>query len=176
MDTRKLADWLQILGNVGIVIGLFFVGFQIYQDRQLKRAELAAGYFENRILANSVAMGEDPQVSIVKAAVDPDAMTPEDAYVYFLNLDNWMSLWMRYSRLEELGMSSDDWQDFSGMMLDFGTPMGVRHVERWIRGNKHALPEEFVAKLRDQLSEPERASEFQQRLDYLLGKAPLPQP
>jgi len=88
MDTSKAANWLQIIGNVGIVLGLVFVGFQLYQDRQLKLAELSAGYFDSRILANSASMGEDPQKSIVKAAISPSTMTAEDAYVFLLNLDN----------------------------------------------------------------------------------------
>lgn len=169
METRKLADWLQILGNVGIFVGLFFVGFQLYQDRQLKQAELSAAYFAERISANSAAMGEDPHKSIVKAATDPDSMTAEDAYIYLLNLDNWMSFWMRSSRLEQFDLSSDDWQNFAGASLEFGTPMGIRHMERFL-SRPNNLPKKFVDKLREQLNEPGFASEFQRRLDQLLGK------
>jgi len=163
-----MADWLQILGNIGIVIGLFFVGVQLYQDRQLKEAELTSAYFESRIQANIAAMGENPQASIVKAATNPEAMTPEDAYVSFLNLDNWGSLWMRYSRLESLGLQNPRWQDSQGLFLEFGTPFGVRWAKHYIDTNGWVLPEAFREKLEAQVAEPERSKQFLRRLEQLL--------
>ena len=35
MESSKLGFWLQICGNIGILLGLVFVGVQLYQDRQL---------------------------------------------------------------------------------------------------------------------------------------------
>ena len=168
MEARKIADWLQVLGNLGIVLGLFFVGLQLYQDRQLKTAELVAGYFDTRIMANIGVMGDEPHRSIVKAATDPDAMTPEDAYIYFANLDSWMSLWMRYARLAEFGLVRDDWVEWSGMPLEAGTPMGIREVRSFVAANADVFPEAFRVKLKADLEDPARASAFQRKLDYLL--------
>ena len=40
MESKRLIDPVQIGGNLGILVGLIFVGLQIQQDRELKRAEL----------------------------------------------------------------------------------------------------------------------------------------
>jgi len=174
METQKLAHWLTIVGNLGIVVGLFFVGFQLYQDRQLKQAELSSAYFETRILSNIAAMGEEPQKSIVKAATNPDQMTPEDAYIFLLHADNWSSLWLRFNRLERLGLQAGaPWQEFSGLGLEFSTPIGLRWAERFIERTDEILPRDFVAKLKEQVREPGREAYFQRRLDYLLDNAPL---
>ena len=173
METRRLADWLQILGNVGIVIGLIFVGFQLYQDRQLKLADLAAGYFDSRILANSAAMGDEPFKSIVKAAVSHETMTAEDAYIFFLNLDNWKSLDMRSSRMQQLGLYTDSWQT-RGLILEAKTEIGLREMSHWLSQGTN-FPPEYMEKLQRQLEEPGLESEFKKRLELLLGKPPSPE-
>ena len=56
MDTAKVANWLQILGNFGVVVGLILVAVQINQNSEqiqqtasLSRAEAARELFFNRI-------------------------------------------------------------------------------------------------------------------------------
>lgn len=39
MDSRKLNDWLQVIGLFGVLAGLIFVGLQLRQDRQIAIAE-----------------------------------------------------------------------------------------------------------------------------------------
>lgn len=36
MESKRLIDPVQIGGNLGILVGLIFVGLQIQQDRELK--------------------------------------------------------------------------------------------------------------------------------------------
>lgn len=43
MNSNRVTYWLQIGGNLALLVGLVFVGVQLYQDRQLKRAELVLG-------------------------------------------------------------------------------------------------------------------------------------
>ena len=153
MKSNKVADWLQSLGNLGIVLGLIFVGFQLYQDRQLKLAELSAAYFEARIQANAAAMGDTPYRSIVKAAMNPSSMTPEDAYIFLLNQDNWRSLDMRYAALEGIGLGPNNWQEYSGLPLESKTPMGIRDTKYWMTKSNN-FPQEFRDKVHQELEQP----------------------
>ena len=167
MTPKTLADWLQVLGNLGLVLGLIFVGIQLYQDRQLKLAELRAAHFEARIMANSAAMGDAAYKSIVKAATDPESMTTEDAYIFLLNLDNWRSLDLRSASLERLGLYTESWQEYSGLILEAQTPMGVRDTRRWVEGGTN-YPPAFRDKVEALLNDPKQLDGFRERLEWML--------
>ncbi len=169
MRLNKLSDSLQILGNIGLVVGLIFVGIQLYQDRQLKLAELRAAHFEARIMANSAAMGDAPYKSIVRAATDPESMTAEDAYIFLLNLDNWRSLDLRSASLERLGLYTESWQEYSGLILEAQTSMGVRDTRRWVEGGTN-YPPAFKEKVEELLNDPTQLNGFRERLEWMLGE------
>jgi hypothetical protein len=44
MDSRKLNDWLQILGIFGVMAGIAFVGLELRQDRRIALASAVDAY------------------------------------------------------------------------------------------------------------------------------------
>ena len=66
MNTGKFNNWLQIAANLGILIGLILVGFQMRQNSELLGAELV--FMENqRLIDGARALaGEYPSSVFAK--------------------------------------------------------------------------------------------------------------
>ena len=60
MESSKVGYWLQVGGNIGILLGLVVVALQLYQDRQLKAAEMVMAQLDNAIQIRLALMGEEP--------------------------------------------------------------------------------------------------------------------
>ena len=71
----KVSDWLQIGANVGILVGLVFVGGQLRQEHQIASAELTS---ETLSAANEVAlvgMGEDLAGAYSRLQTTPEELS-----------------------------------------------------------------------------------------------------
>ena len=81
MNVSQLGNWLQVLGNLGIIAGLILVGIQISQNNQLTRIQLI---HESQIAAQNmhlVLAGENPGEAWSRAILDPDSLTDEEIMV-----------------------------------------------------------------------------------------------
>lgn len=93
MITSKVANWLQILANFGIIAGLIMVGIQINQNTKIAEADLTARSFEQVNQWQLTMMGENPAKALAKAAINPGELTDEEllvlrrVFVFFVNFD-----------------------------------------------------------------------------------------
>lgn len=78
MSNNKKRDWLQIIANAGIIIGLILVGFEIKQNSDLMKAQLL--YEESqRFVSYEMAMfGDNPAAVWAKAHTEPENLTLEE--------------------------------------------------------------------------------------------------
>jgi hypothetical protein len=81
MDSSKAANWLQILGNLGLIVGLVLVAVQIKQNNDLAKAQLLSDGWLAGIQWNLAQIGENPAISIARASAAPDQLTDEDLIV-----------------------------------------------------------------------------------------------
>ena len=106
MDSNKVANWLQIGGNIGIVVGLILVAVQIKQSSDLAHAQLVSDGYAMSISLQLALAGEEPGVAWTKAINDPENVTDDD----LMKLDVMLrAIWYFMTRMEymnELGMSS----------------------------------------------------------------------
>jgi len=77
---------------------------------------------------------------------------------------------MRSNRLEQIGLYTDYWRTDSSLVLESKSEMGIREMEQWLREGVTNFPPEYVEKLRSEINEPGKASEFKARLQFLLGE------
>jgi hypothetical protein len=113
MNTDKLAGWLQIVGNLGIIGGLVLVAVQINQNTAITRAELTARSYEAAMQFNLAMMGENPSAAVAKAATEPSSLTDEDLLVIANLTWNWWNHDSRYEILLDHGLVDDqDWDRF----------------------------------------------------------------
>ena len=80
MNFGRISDSLQIIGNFGVILGLLFVGFQLYQDRELKRAELSFASINSAIDVAIAGIGEDPQQTVAKSVENPESLSNADLF------------------------------------------------------------------------------------------------
>ncbi len=146
----RVNNWLQMLGNLGLIVGLVFVGLQLQQDRELKRIEMVSRVWTDLFEREMAALGDEPYRAIVKAAVAPDALTEEETYVYQTYLSLVLTGWDRRQAMEAFGLFDSGWQAHTGIPLEFMTPAGARYLtERLSRGNyPNALAERLLAEVR----------------------------
>ena len=104
MNTTQAANWLQIFGNLGLLIGLILVALQINQATYLVQSQLVSDQYSDRMNARGVMMGEKPADAFAKAVVDPELLTDAELVV----MDAWMareiSYWARVKILSDTGV------------------------------------------------------------------------
>lgn len=82
--------------------------------------------FDTIIEGRLAMMGDEPQKAIVKAAVRPETLTEEDAYIMRQFFLVHMTLFTRNAVMEDLGVFSGGWRRVSGLDIEFGTEIGRR--------------------------------------------------
>ena len=142
MNTSKFNNWLQIAANLGILIGLILVGFQMRQNSELLGAELVFTENQRNIDYARVLAGENPSSVFAKHLTNLEDLNFQeqieiDAF-YYLYFENWRS--MHY--LASIGLTGDEWKirinDDVHWLLD--NPYGKA---RWESG-QDILPPEVI--------------------------------
>ena len=146
MKSETLSNWLQIAANIGILIGLILVGFQINQASNLQRLQLLYEDEGRAIENESTLLGDNPIEVLQKAMQTPEdlsfgEMRLLEAYHY----RPYAQLERRYKAKELLGESwKDDVQDVAWV---YGTPFG----RAWWDEVKSTAPKEIRELVDDSL-------------------------
>ena len=126
-------DWLHIISNLAIIAGLLIVVFELNQSRNLAYGQILTDEmtrFNDRHLA---LMGDDPRDAIVKSALSPDELLPQDA----ATLDAYYSsiIWNWYSMLRSSEVTGIDrrWRvNVADQAREhFSTQPGRRWLKLW---------------------------------------------
>lgn len=108
MGGSKLGDVLQILGNLGLIVGLVLVGIQIYQNTEIAKMQMVHQDFIAAEARLQMMAGENPAQVWARALSDPTSLTQEEHVV----LDNILKLHLghlqKLVRLQELGFELID--------------------------------------------------------------------
>ena len=94
-----MRNWLEIGANVGIVIGLLLVAFQIAQQEEIATTDVESDAFVAITDHYEVLAGEDPAASIARAMDDPTTLTTRD-HVVLTNL--YLAEFAKELRMERL--------------------------------------------------------------------------
>jgi hypothetical protein len=99
VDSSKLGNWLQLLGNLGLIIGLILVAVQIKQNTDISRAQLLSDSISSSQTLDLALIGENPALIWAKAQTDPEELTDEELGVLLAFLNHF---WKNIAREEEL--------------------------------------------------------------------------
>ena len=102
MDTDKVNRGLTLAANVGVLGGLILVAFQINQNTEITKAQLANDYYLADMQLELAMMGENPANSWTKAIYTPNDLTKEDAAVVDRNFNYVL---VQIQRLQKLLLS-----------------------------------------------------------------------
>ena len=112
MGLSKVASWLSIAANVGLLVGMGLVVYEINQNTKLARMALVneGNVASNQFWAN--LMGDSPADVIAMAAECPEMLTYSDFMSMDAYLGTGLSLLHRNYELAREGIFNDrDWQE-----------------------------------------------------------------
>jgi hypothetical protein len=150
MNSDKVNKWLTLVANVGILIGLVLVGFEIRQNSDLLRLQ----FINDDLLAvaeSDVSMlGDDPSAVMARSILSADEMTYADFRIVDAYLTGKMELLVRRYQLGKEGILDEDawkttgfayswffgnrfaqlWWKHEGRVVYSDTPELVEHVDQ----------------------------------------------
>ena len=150
-------DWLQIVSNLGVVAGLVFLGFQILQDREMKRADMIAATFQDDNTRLIALLGENSGATISKI-INNRCLSEEEQTIAAVYYNLRVSSWVRNSYMQEIGLFGSDWHENQSLEnSSWEHPSGIAQLE--ITAADPRIDKAF----RDRLAK--RASELRQILE-----------
>ena len=139
MESSKVAYWLQVGANLGVIGGLVLLAVQINQSVEITKAQIVNDYFIADMQLELKMMGENPSQSWTRAVYQPDDLSQEDRAV----LDRYFNFGMiqirRLATMRELGLAEEDLGNwFDSLSWQLGNEAG----RRWWNGGKHWCSDE----------------------------------
>lgn len=139
---EKLSRVITIVSNLGAVVGLLAVAFQINQNTRIIGAQMENDYFLADMQLELAMMGDNPGISWEKAVYAPDTLTRQDAVVLDRFFNYGIVQVARLNRMRELGFVSEEMMDERLRYL--GWHLGNKAGERWWESGTEVIrPEEF---------------------------------
>jgi len=138
MGSEKLVNWLQVLGNFGLIAGLVLVALQIQQNTDITKAQMISEDRGIAVALKLAVIGENPAKAVAKAIDSPDQLTTEDMFVltslqlanYYHKSRNEMLYSMGFGT-ETHQFSTPDNNAVSTVYEFLGTPHGIALWEVW---------------------------------------------
>lgn len=114
MANDNLRGWIEILSNVGVLIGIVFLVYEINQNNIGQRMEAKLALSERFAeLDGSVAENAELARLLVKADVEGAELSPVEFLQYQAHNNRWLSILMRVEALHEDGVFNDvDWRHY----------------------------------------------------------------
>ncbi|MEM1433840.1 MAG: hypothetical protein AAGG11_07300 [Pseudomonadota bacterium] len=103
-------DWLQVTTNVGVVIGLVLLIYELNQSRDLTRAQVVDSVYDAAVTRNLALLGENPEAAIARSVFRPDELSEQDAVVLTQFYTAMLVSWMRNKDESGLGYFEESFQ------------------------------------------------------------------
>jgi hypothetical protein len=90
VNSTTIANWVQIITGIAVVIGLILLIWELQQSRDVASAQLTSDAMDQILQIDLSEAGENPNVALTKACEDPNSLTNEDLWVlqsyYYANV------------------------------------------------------------------------------------------
>jgi hypothetical protein len=105
MQTESLNRWLSLGANIGVILGLVMVAFQIRQDVELTKVQLFSDATSSRKEWNQAMLGSDPMTVVMKSIESPSNLTLAELHVMDAYLVGAVNELRRLEMLEAAGLN-----------------------------------------------------------------------
>ena len=131
METSRFVRWLQILGPIGVLLGVALVIAQLNQTQNLVRLQLYTDIDLNRQQLDSTVLGEDFSLTLAKIRSSPDQLTDAELYQFEAYADSLIRQFDLYRILYDEGVFTIDWRFHvrNQVCATFNHPVGRFHLE-----------------------------------------------
>ena len=141
MVPKELNDWLQVVGMVAVIASLIFVGFEIRQDQNLARAELASQSFQSVVMLRLTLSNPDFAKSYATMLDRPEDLTIEEALQVDSLLAGVKNLFTRECYLMERGVFAE----CDGIVRNLApTYFGSEYAQSWWEKNRSPAQDTYL--------------------------------
>ena len=138
MKSERINSWLSLGANVGVVVGLILVAYQINQEAQLTKAQLFSDVTTSMNEFNQALMGDNPLEVVAKSIENPHELTLAEMQIMDAYLISAMNEIRRLELLRQSGL------DIEGSMKEIHAYyFGNEYARAWFQeyGGESALPD-----------------------------------
>lgn len=150
-------NWVQILANLGVLIGLVVLIYEVRQSNLYARADSANANYAFAVTRETSVVGENLSDVLAKGMDDPDSLTTSEIVVLDAYHRQFLMELIHWAHQSALGLVDDGWQEnfrnYVRLHLDypFGRKWWSRHRVRMGGGDPDA--QMVVAVIDDALDE-----------------------
>jgi len=129
---KEISTRWVIATNIGVLVGLISVIFQLIEDRNLLRVSLTNDYYSSYIHADTIFAGENLPAVFEKALLDPKNLSMSEMRIMEAQTFSPINRWINLYRMSEAGIVDDTfWETQIDLDATFylGTPYGRAYWE-----------------------------------------------
>ena len=135
MNTERINTWLTLTANIGIIVSLLFLAFEINQSTKATTAAASDSVVDGFNTLN-MSIISDPQVArvFIVGLYEPDKLTDIEAVQFAMWLRSFVNQHMRERRLTKLGLfaHTERLMDVEQLAEVMSTPGG----KQFLKSNK----------------------------------------
>ncbi|MCJ7555797.1 MAG: hypothetical protein MUP90_02650 [Gammaproteobacteria bacterium] len=105
METDRVSRWLTFGSNVGVLIGIVILIFELRQSSAIAEAQFYLDQVNLNETAELAMLGENPAAVWEKSVFDPKTLSPADVRVMDAYLGSRLYVWSDMLVLEERGFT-----------------------------------------------------------------------
>jgi len=166
MTTERVNTWLTLGANIGVIVSLLFLAFEINQSTKATAAAASDSVVDGYNTLN-MAVISDPQLArvFIVGLYEPNRLTDVEAVQFAMWLRSLVNQHMRLRRLTLLGLYSDTERhpDVEQLAELMSTPGGKQFLE----SNKNIFPSDLLDDIEPYLNQEPKS-------DFVLGRDSLP--
>ena len=138
MKSEKINSWLSLGANIGVVVGLMLVAYQINQDVELTKVQLFSDVTTSMNEFNQALMGDDPSEIIAKSIETPHELTLAELQIMDAYLMSAVNEIRRLELLRRSGLNVED--SMEGIHTYY---FGTNYARAWFQeyGGEDNLPD-----------------------------------
>jgi hypothetical protein len=153
MDATKLNDWLQVVGMVGVIASLLFVGLQLKQSHDIAISNQYQARLDTTISIRGNLLQSDGLIDALRKDASGELLDEVDLFVIYAALGQTFDTW-EAAHFQYLNgyLPEEHWQS---TLREIPQVLGsLRYAEYW-ENSRHSYRESF-AEIIDPLVPPQR--------------------
>jgi hypothetical protein len=155
MNQIKVGNWLQIVANVGIVVGLLLVGVQLKQNSDLMKTQLLYEESQRAIALETLVVGESGAEVWARSISDAGDLSLADQRIMEAMLWSFVEQLRATRMLSELGLlENEEWKArvHGESAFYLANDYGAAWWEHYSSGNS-ALTDDLITEINNRLSQ-----------------------
>ena len=152
MNLGRIADWVQILTGIALVVGIFLVLEELEQNKRFTQAQMISESTDQGLQRTLSILGENPMAAMAKACDPREKLSREDALVLNHLFTAYMMTVMRAYEVDKVGgFATDRWKRIArGNLISIFT---TQHGRDWWRNYSEFSQIEPIVKYGNEILE-----------------------